>query len=202
MPHKEVLFVVVGVNKPAGDAVGVIAAHLTAEGIEYVYSVDLNLYLLILGVKNVDVRLPKDDEAVAVTGVGEVLGHMQVGVYPGLEHIGPSQLLKLIGMGVAAERTGDEGIQAGVCGLAGPMQSMAARRQVIMTTQSVTLLDQFAPDHIIVVEREENVDNGFEGAAPAELTFRRVSDRRDLDTWLDDYTIGELWEMNVIGGRP
>ena len=31
---------------------------------------------------------------------------------------------------------------------------------------------------------------------------RRLSDRSDLDTWLKDYSLGELWQMGEIGGRP
>ena len=95
MSHKDNLFVVVGVDEPARNAVGVVAAHLTAEGIEHVHPIYLDLDLLILGVKNVDVRLLKDDEEVALAGVGEVLGHVQVGIHAGLEHIDTSQLLKL-----------------------------------------------------------------------------------------------------------
>jgi predicted ATPase len=86
--------------------------------------------------------------------------------------------------------------------LAGLVQSVAARRQVIMTTQSVTLLNQFDPEDVVVIEREDDVDNGIVGATRAGSTFRRLSDEQELATWLDDYTIGELWEMNVIGGRP
>jgi hypothetical protein len=35
----------------------------------------------------------------------------------------------------------------------------------------------------------------------AESTFRRLKDD-DLETWLDDYGLGDLREKNVIGGRP
>lgn len=86
--------------------------------------------------------------------------------------------------------------------LAGLVQSVATRRQIIMTTQSVTLLNQFDPEDVIVIDREEDVDDGIVGEVRAESTFRRLSDEKELNTWLDDYTIGELWEMNLIGGRP
>ncbi len=63
-------------------------------------------------------------------------------------------------------------------------------KQIICSTQSVTLLNQFSPDDIIVVEREDN-----------ESKFKRLDEER-LDDWLDQYAIGELWEKNVLGGRP
>jgi predicted ATPase len=62
--------------------------------------------------------------------------------------------------------------------------------QVIISTQSAPLLNEFAPEDIIVVERT----NG-------ESTFRRL-DSADLSVWLEDYSLGELWQKNVLGGRP
>jgi len=71
-----------------------------------------------------------------------------------------------------------------------------------MTTQSVTLLNQFAPEDIVVIDREaESNADGF-GETRAASTFRRLSDDGELREWLDTYTIGDLWEMNLIGGRP
>jgi len=73
---------------------------------------------------------------------------------------------------------------------AGLVKKAAARTQVIVSTQSAPLLDNFEAEDIIVVEREE-------GAS----TFKRQSSA-DLDQWLKDYSLGELWQKNVIGGRP
>ena len=63
-------------------------------------------------------------------------------------------------------------------------------RQVIVSTQSVELLNSFTPEDVIVVGREE-------GAS----TFRRLN-AESLTDWLEDYTLGELWKKNVLGGRP
>jgi predicted ATPase len=63
-------------------------------------------------------------------------------------------------------------------------------KQVIISTQSALLLNEFAPEDIIVVERT----NG-------ESTFQRLNPD-DLSQWLDDYTLGELWQKNLLGGRP
>jgi len=86
--------------------------------------------------------------------------------------------------------------------LAGLIRSAASRSQVIMTTQSVTLLNQFNPDDVIVIDREEDTDNGVVDETRSMSIFRRLQDREDLHSWLEEYTIGELWEMNLIGGRP
>jgi predicted ATPase len=63
-------------------------------------------------------------------------------------------------------------------------------QQVIVSTQSALLLNEFEPEDVIVVERT----NG-------ESTFRRL-DSTQLSEWLEEYTLGELWQKNVLGGRP
>lgn len=63
-------------------------------------------------------------------------------------------------------------------------------KQVIISTQSAPLLNEFEPEDVIVVERT----NG-------ESTFRRL-DSSHLSEWLEEYTLGELWQKNVLGGRP
>jgi predicted ATPase len=62
--------------------------------------------------------------------------------------------------------------------------------QVILATQSAPLLNAFAPEDVAVVERI--------GRA---TTVRRL-DAADLGDWLKDYTLADLWDMNVLGGRP
>jgi len=86
--------------------------------------------------------------------------------------------------------------------LAGLVRSAASRSQVILSTQSVTLLNQFDPDDIIVVDREEDTENGMRSSHQSKSVFRRLENQRGLQDWLQDYTVGELWEMNMIGGRP
>jgi predicted ATPase len=74
--------------------------------------------------------------------------------------------------------------------LAGLVRSASEKTQVILSTQSVSLVNQFAPEDLVVVDRS----NG-------ESLFRRLS-VEDTKDWLDDYSLGELWEKNVFGGRP
>ena len=62
--------------------------------------------------------------------------------------------------------------------------------QVIISTQSVPLVDEFSIDDLVIVEREQEV-----------TVFKRY-DEKDFKTWLEEYSVGELWEKNIIGGRP
>ncbi len=62
--------------------------------------------------------------------------------------------------------------------------------QVIISTQSAILLNEFTPEETIVVDR-----------AHGESTFRRLN-TDELSEWLQDYTLGELWQKNALGSRP
>lgn len=70
------------------------------------------------------------------------------------------------------------------------LRSASQRMQVVISTQSVPLLNEFDIDDLIVVEREN-------GAS----VFRRL-DETQFENWLEDYSVGELWEKNILGGRP
>lgn len=74
--------------------------------------------------------------------------------------------------------------------LAGLIQGASTHVQVIVATQSVSLIDRFGPEDIVVVDR-----NGRES------TFVRQS-APQLSEWLAKYSLSELWEKNVLGGRP
>ena len=63
-------------------------------------------------------------------------------------------------------------------------------RQLIVSTQSVELVNELAPEDVVVVSRKD-------GAS----MFERLDPER-LSEWLEDYALGELWKMNVLGGRP
>ena len=74
--------------------------------------------------------------------------------------------------------------------LAAMVRSASAEGQVVLTTQSPILLDYFAPEDLIVCRRE----NGE--------TRTRRHDSEALAVWLEDSSLGELWEQNYLGGRP
>lgn len=79
---------------------------------------------------------------------------------------------------------------AGITFLAAMVKQAALQTQVILSTQSSLLLDHFDPEDVLVAER---VDGG--------TTFRRLDTER-LASWLEDYSLGQLWEKNELGGRP
>lgn len=74
--------------------------------------------------------------------------------------------------------------------LAELIQKAAKRTQVIVATQSPSLIDQFGIEDIIVANRKD-------GAS----TFERLKEA-DFTEWLKDYSVGELWTKNVIVGGP
>ncbi len=74
--------------------------------------------------------------------------------------------------------------------LAGLLKKASTRSQVIVSTQSINLVNEFDSDNIVVVERNKS-----------ETVLKRL-DTENLKSWLDDYSLGELWEKNVIGGKP
>lgn len=74
--------------------------------------------------------------------------------------------------------------------LADLIKSASERTQVIISTQSPTLLDYFSPEQIVVVNRQEG-----------RSTFERL-DAQALSGWMEDYSVGELWQKNVVQGGP
>lgn len=69
------------------------------------------------------------------------------------------------------------------------LRSASKRMQVIVSTQSVALLNEFEIDDLIVVDREQG-----------NTVFKRLN-QENFTIWLEDYTVGELWQKNLLGGR-
>lgn len=74
--------------------------------------------------------------------------------------------------------------------IGGLINSVSNHCQVILATQSPLLVDCFEPNDVIVVERNDQ-----------ESSFKRLVEA-DLEDWLEEYSLSELWNKNVIGGRP
>ena len=66
----------------------------------------------------------------------------------------------------------------------------SGERQIIVATQSPLLVDAFDIDEIIVLELE------------GEQTRVRRCNEKQYQEWLNEYTTGELWQKNLLGGRP
>ena len=74
--------------------------------------------------------------------------------------------------------------------IGGLIRALSTKVQIIVATQSTSFVDCFDPGDVVVVERHGRAS-----------TFRRL-DTAVLSEWLNDYSVSELWEKNVIGGRP
>lgn len=74
--------------------------------------------------------------------------------------------------------------------LAGLIKSASEQDcQIIISTQSVNLVDNFDPEDIITVDRLDN-----------QSIFYRLEDG-SLKSWLESYSLGDLWVKNVIKGQ-
>jgi len=74
--------------------------------------------------------------------------------------------------------------------LAGLLKSASHTHQLIISTQSVELVNEFDAEDLIVVDKQN-------GAS----AFNRLNED-ELAQWLEDYSLGELWTKNLLGGRP
>lgn len=74
--------------------------------------------------------------------------------------------------------------------VAGMLKAASRRSQIFVATQSPTLINYLDPEDVIVVNR-----------VGRESTFERL-DSEKLKGWLEEYSLAELWEKNVLGGRP
>ena len=79
---------------------------------------------------------------------------------------------------------------AAIARFAAIVKIAAKKSQIIIATQSTTLINHFEPQDILVAERKEN-----------QSIYSRLNPD-DLKEWLEDYSLGEIWEKNIIGGRP
>jgi predicted ATPase len=74
--------------------------------------------------------------------------------------------------------------------LSGMAKAAAQNAQILFATQSSAFLDDFEPENVLVVDSRQGSSE-----------FRKL-DKKTLDAWLVEYTMGEIWEKNVIGGGP
>lgn len=70
------------------------------------------------------------------------------------------------------------------------MREASKHTQLIVATHSDRLIRFLAPSEVLVCDLEE-------GEAKM-----RWGETFNLDKWLEDYSLDQLWAMNIIGGRP
>lgn len=74
--------------------------------------------------------------------------------------------------------------------LASMFKKVSRKTQIIASTQSVTFADNFDVEDVIVANRIDNATN-----------FKRLQ-KSDLENWLEEFSLGDIWQKNLIGGVP
>ena len=75
--------------------------------------------------------------------------------------------------------------------VAGMIEQLSHEKQLIVATQSPLLVDEFELDEIIVLDLEDG-----------QTRLRKLA-ADDYQMWLEqDYTPSQLWQKNILGGRP
>ncbi|MEM9887440.1 MAG: AAA family ATPase [Bacteroidota bacterium] len=72
--------------------------------------------------------------------------------------------------------------------LAGMIKTAASKIQVILSTQSINLVDCFEPQDVVVVDR--NMDS-------QQSVFRRLAEE-ELTDWLEEHSLGDLWQRDIL----
>lgn len=70
------------------------------------------------------------------------------------------------------------------------IRSVSTKKQLIISTQSSDLVNEFDPEDVLVVNRNKGSSE-----------IQRLSNT-ELEEWLREYTLGDLWKKNLLGGRP
>jgi len=74
--------------------------------------------------------------------------------------------------------------------LADLMREASKRTQLIVATHSDRLIRFLKPEEVLVCDAEDG------------QTSVTWADKLDLEKWLAEYSLDEIWAMNLIGGRP
>lgn len=76
--------------------------------------------------------------------------------------------------------------------LASMVKKAKESTQVIMATQSPRLLDSFEYKDIVVAEKDRETG----------CTMLNRLEEEEVKMWLEDYSLSQVWEKNIIGGQP
>lgn len=71
------------------------------------------------------------------------------------------------------------------------LREASQRTLLIVATHSERLLSHLQPNEVLIADQEDG-----------NSTVTWADQKGNLDHWLEDYTLGELWAMNILGGRP
>jgi len=74
--------------------------------------------------------------------------------------------------------------------LADMMREASQKTQLIVATHSDRLIRFLKPEEVLVCDAEDG------------LTTMRWGDSFNLEHWLEEYSLDQVWAMNLMGGRP
>jgi predicted ATPase len=74
--------------------------------------------------------------------------------------------------------------------LAGLIKTASSHCQVFVATQSISLVNNFGLEDIVVIDRKDRFSQ-----------YHRP-DKEKLEVYIDEYSTGQIWDKNIIGGRP
>ena len=74
--------------------------------------------------------------------------------------------------------------------IAGMIKQRSIDRQIIVATQSPRFVDSFDLDEIVVLELRDG------------RTECHRLEAHEYQRWIDEFSPGQLWEKNLLGGRP
>ena len=74
--------------------------------------------------------------------------------------------------------------------LAAVLEDAAQNSQIMVATHSPDLIRWLRPDQVLVVDKIDDA------------TSMTWADNLNLDAWLEEYTLRDLWLMGNLGGRP
>jgi predicted ATPase len=74
--------------------------------------------------------------------------------------------------------------------VAGLIKAASSHCQVFIATQSISLVNNFELDDLVVIDRKKRSS-----------VYNRP-DSNSLHVYLEEFSTGQIWEKNIIGGRP
>lgn len=74
--------------------------------------------------------------------------------------------------------------------IAGLIKAVSHHCQILIATQSVSMVNNFSPEDLVVIERKGR-----------DSQYKRYTSN-ELSAYLDEFSTGDLWEHNIIGGKP
>ena len=81
---------------------------------------------------------------------------------------------------------------AAIIELSAMIKSASEHVQIILATQSPALLDEFEPEQVITIERDRGTS----------ASVLKIHGKHELESWLQEFTLSEIWDKNILGGKP